>query len=151
LITENVRRLLAPPKGSRITYDHVAGDDPRKTVAGFGARITAAGAVSFILNYYAAGIERRLTIGSFPTWSVSQAREKARELRQLVDDGRDPLAEHVAARAAPTVRDLARRYLAEHAVKKRSRNDDEGILVKWVVPELGAKKVTDVRYSDIAG
>ena len=50
---------LAPAVGNRITYD--------EEVKGFGVRITSAGAKAFILNYRAAGRERRITIGSFRT------------------------------------------------------------------------------------
>jgi integrase len=151
MLTSKIVKGLSPPaRGSRITYDYEAGNDPRKTVPGFGARITAAGSIAFVLNYRIAGVERPMTIGSFPAWSVSQAREKARELRRMIEDGRDPLNERITEREAPTMRDLAKRYLEEHAIKKRSRLDDEQMLRKRVIPELGAKKVAAVRFSDIA-
>jgi hypothetical protein len=41
-------------------------------LTGFGCRITAAGALSFILNYLTrAGRERRYTIGEFPSWKTA--------------------------------------------------------------------------------
>jgi len=57
-----VRELTGPEKGNRIGYDR--GKD---AVKGFGVRVTAAGAKSFVLNYTVAGRERRLTIGGYPT------------------------------------------------------------------------------------
>jgi hypothetical protein len=42
LTDADVKRLKAPTKGNKITYDD--------TVKGFGARVTAAGARSFILG-----------------------------------------------------------------------------------------------------
>jgi integrase len=149
LTSKSIRELTPPAKGSRVIYDRADGDDPQKTVSGFGAQITAAGTISFVLNYRVAGIERRMTIGRFPTWSASAAREKARELRRMIDDGRDPLGERIANREAPTVRDLTRRYLEEHAAKKRSRYDDEGMLRKWIEPALGGRKVVDITHDDI--
>ena len=102
---------------------------------GFGVRVTAAGAKAFVLNYRAAGQERRLTIGSFPNWSVARARTYARELRVRIDQGEDPLAEREAERTAPTVRDLAQRYIEEWLPKKRpgSARDDKAMLRTWVV------------------
>src|SRR5215472_9019734 len=121
LTTDIVKGLKAPAKGSKITYDHVDGDDPKATCRGFGARITAAGGVAFILTYRIAGIERRLTIGSYPAWSVTRARKEAFRLRrEEIDRGEDPLTKRIEARQAPTVRDLARRTVEDHFSKKRS-------------------------------
>jgi integrase len=151
LTTEIAKRLERPEKGSTITYDHVKGDDPSKVVRGFGLRVTAAGAKAFILNYRSSGQERRLTIGGFPTWSVSRARAEARELRVRIDRGDDPLAERIALYQAPTVRQLADRYGDEHLPKKRpsSAGHDRAMLRDWVLPALGARKVAAVRPADI--
>src|SRR5215472_13951180 len=108
-----VRGLPAPERGNKVTYDDA--------VKGFGARVTANGARSFVLNYRARGIERRLTIGSYPDWRTTEAREEARLLRQEVDRGGDPLLERRERREAPTVADLADRYRAEHLPSKRER------------------------------
>jgi integrase len=151
ITTDFAKRLERPAKGSSITYDHSKGDDPTKVVSGFGLRVTAAGAKSFILNYRASGQERRLTIGRWPDWTVSRARGQARELRVRVDRGEDPLAERVALRVAPTMRDLADRYIAEHLPHKRpsSAKDDRAMLTRWVLPALGSKKVAAIRPGDI--
>ena len=151
LDTATVRKLELPARGSRITYDHAKGDDPTKTLRGFGVRTTAAGAKAFVLNYYVAGQERRYTIGGWPTWSVSQAREKARELKRLIEAGGDPLADRIAEREAPTVRQLVERYIEEYLPRKRSSSayDDRGMLRTWILPALGAKKVAAIRPADI--
>src|SRR5262249_29832641 len=151
LDTTTVRKLEPPARGSRITYDYAKGDDPTKVVRGFGARTTSAGVKSFILNYYFAGRERRYTIGGWPTWSVSQAREKARELRRLIEAGGDPLADRIAEREAPTVRQLAERYIEEYLPRKRpsSAYDDRGMLRAWILPALGNKKVVAIRSADL--
>jgi integrase len=151
LTTEIAKSLERPATGSTITYDHAEGDDPSKVVRGFGLRTTAAGAKAFVLNYRASGQERRLTIGGFPTWSVSRARAEARELRVRIDRGDDPLAERIALREAPTVRQLADRYIDEHLPKKRpsSQGNDRWMLEHWVLPALGPRKAASVRPADI--
>ena len=136
-----VNGLTAPATGNRITYD--------TEVMGFGVRITAAGVRSFVLNYRAAGRERRVTIGRYPTWSVTAARAEAQMLRREVDLGRDPMGERHEDRAAPVMADLCREYLERHAVKKRSRRDDEAMINNDILPRLGKMKVGDVRHADM--
>jgi integrase len=150
-LTDKLLRVLPLPcKGATITYD--------AAVPGFGARVTANGARSFVLNYMSAGRERRMTIGQFPTWSATAAREEARTLRRKVDSGIDPMAEReaqiaavVAARSAPTMEDLFARYNAEHLPRKspRAAADDRSMWGKIILPQLGAMKVADVRPDDI--
>src|SRR5262249_22677160 len=106
-----VKRLPLPAKASKITYDDVPG---------FGVRVTAGGARSFVLNYVTqAGRERRCTIGGFPDWKTTAARERARELKRDIDAGGDPLGDIEDERAAPTVAELIERFVAEHVVRKR--------------------------------
>ena len=145
-----VRALPLPAKGASITYD---GDVP-----GFGVRVTANGTRSFVLNYMCAGRERRTTIGQFPTWSATAAREEARSLRRKVDAGIDPMDEReakdaaaVASRSAPTMIDLFNRYEVEHLPRKspRAAADDRSMWSGIVLPRIGAIKVVDVRPPDI--
>jgi integrase len=141
-----VRRLKAPAKGNKVHYD--------TDVAGFGARVTAAGARSFILNYVVrgSGRERRFTIGSFPNWAVTAARMEARRLKRLVEEGGDPLADIESERSAPTVADLCDRFEQEHLIRKRpgTADDYRRMLVNHVRPHFGAHtKVADVVFSDI--
>jgi integrase len=143
-LSDDLITALAPPsKGNRIKYD--------KAVAGFGARVTAAGARSFVLNYRAGRHERRITIGSFPDWSTAKARERATALRRRIDVGDDPMAERHQQRVAPTVNDLADRFEAEHLPKKRVGTQEmyERILRLRIRPALGKRLVAEVRHADI--
>jgi integrase len=146
-LTDSIVRGLDGPTGKKpwvISYDG--------EVKGFGIRITRGGARSFILNYRIRGIERRYTIGSYPDWKVSAAREEARRLKRLIDQGRDPMGERHEDRAAPTVNDLTERYLSEHATAKkreRSQREDRSLIQQWIKPELGNRKVADIRHLDI--
>ena len=138
-----VKDLPAPASGNRIQYD--------ADLPGFGVRVTSAGARAFILNYRAAGRERRITIGGFPAWNVSRARDRAAELRRQVDGGADPMAERHTGRAAPTINDLATRYLEHAATRKcpRSLKEDKAMLSGAILPVLGTHRVADVHRSDV--
>jgi integrase len=143
-LTDKIVKDLAPPvKGNKIAYD---------TESGFGARITAAGARAFVLNYRTrSGRERRFTIGTYPAWKVTAAREEARRLKKLIDEGQDPLAELKAERDAPTVGDLCRRYKEEHLPKKRhgSQLEDQSLIATRILPAMQHLKVAEVSFSDI--
>ena len=111
-LTESlIRRLEPPARGNRITYDD--------GVAGLGLRITAAGAKAFVLTYRINGRQRRLTVGSWPDWTATAAREKAKELKRQIDNGDDPLAEREQARRDPTFGDLWELYYRIKASKQK--------------------------------
>ena len=113
--------------------------------------MTAAGAKSFVLNYVAAGRERRITIGSVPDWSVTGARDRAKELKRRIDIGEDPMAERHEDRAAPTIDDLAERFAAEHLSRRRETTSKEynSILRGHILPALGKVRVADLRHADV--
>jgi integrase len=145
-LTDKIVKSLAPPaNGNRITYD---------TEPGLGARVTAAGARAFVLNYRTrSGRERRFTIGGFPAWKVTAAREEARRLKKRIDEGHDPLAELKAERDAPTIADLCRRYREEHLPKKRhgSQLEDQSLIATRILPAMQHLKVSEVSFADVDG
>lgn len=97
------------------------------------------------------GVERRITIGSYPDWSVAAARDRARELKREVDRGNDPMGERHDDRTAATVHDLWLRYEREHLPHKapRAQADDRAMFRDYILPDLGRLKVKDVRPADI--
>jgi hypothetical protein len=149
-LTDKLVRALAPPPATngrgnnRITYD--------ASVPGFGARITSAGAVSFVLNYRrkADSLGRRFTIGTFPAWSVTVAREEAKRLKREVDGGGDPVGKFKAEREAPTVANLCARFETEHIPRLRPSTAQmyRGLIKNEVVPALGRMKVAAVEFED---
>lgn len=146
LTNPEVKKLPAPEKGNRITYDD--------TVRGFGVRITAAGARAFVLNYSTrSGRERRYTIGSYPDWTVVAAREEAKRLKREIDQGHDPLAELQTIRTAPTVADLCARYLEERApaLRPHTQVNIRSMISKDILPTMKHIKVAEVTFTDIDG
>ena len=144
-LTDKLVRTAGPPQ-DRLSVTHWDTE-----VTGFGLCITQAGARSFVVRYRINNRERRLTIGAYPDWTVAAAREQAKAIKRRVDIGDDPLQAREEQRSAPTVADLAARYLEEHARFKANRAylDQRGMFRRIVLPRIGAMKVTDVKHSDI--
>ena len=74
-----------------------------ETCAGLGLCVFESGRKGFILIYRAAGRQRRMTIGTWPSWSVFAARDEAMRLKSDIDRGEDPMDTRTYARHAPTV------------------------------------------------
>src|SRR5262245_45001887 len=145
LTDTEVRQLAAPERGNKITFDD--------TVKGFGVRVTAANARAFILDYRRKldGKQRRITIGSFPDWSTTAAREEAKRLKREIDGGADPVGEQKEARAAPTMADLCARFLEEYVPRKSpaTQRDYRQQIPADILPALGDKKVAAVTFADV--
>lgn len=138
-----VRSLPAPLAGNKITYCD--------ELKGFGCRVTYSGAKSFVLNYRAGGRERRITVGSYPEWSVAAAREQVAKLKRDIDLGSDPLDQRNSDRDAPTVQDLFVRYSEEHLPRKATRSaaDDASMWKNYILPKLGRVRLKDLTASDV--
>jgi integrase len=155
LTNDLIERIPAPAKGALTRWDN----DPK--ARGFGVRIFAAtkqnsaGVRSFFINYRIDGIERRHTIGKYPTWSAVAARAEAQDLRKRIDRGEDPANEKRERREAATVGDLIDRYTKDHLPKKAANDDparrnDEIRMLNLIGDALDRRaKVTDVHIGDI--
>ena len=89
----------------------------------------------------------------FPRWSVTAARDRAKELRTQIDRGHDPAGQKRERREAPTVQDLIDRYVDEHLPRKsgaEQRIEDEKRMLEEIGKLLGKHtKVADVHGGDI--
>src|SRR6516165_11298029 len=145
LFDASVKKLAKPERGNRIYYD--------TEVTGFGCRVTAAGARSFVLNYRtASGRERRYTIGAFPDWTTTTARAEAKRLKlEIRANGHDPVGALEEGRGAPTIADLCNRYITEHLPKKRasSASEDRSLINQRILPELRHHPVSEVGFADV--
>jgi len=138
-------KSLRPPKhGNVIFWD----DD----IPGFGARITVAGVIAFVLNYRMGGRQHRHTIARWPEWTADAARDEANELLQNIRRGVDPLENRKNDREQPTVRELADEYLERHALPHKrpgSIRNDRQMLEKIILPRFGRHRVSAISLRDV--
>jgi len=93
--------------------------------AGLYLQVKPSGA-SWLFRYKVAGKGRLMGLGPERDVSLAEAREKARDARRLLLDGKDPLAEKRASTAAgaaaagTSFRKVTERYLAAHAAGWRN-------------------------------
>ena len=124
-------------------------------VTGFGIRVKPSGTRSFMFRYRppGGGNDRKATIGRFPSLSVEEAREQARELYAQKSKGRDPALERRRARAAKTLRELSDYYLSQHAKAKGNRistlAEYRRALDKHLLPKFGSWKLEQFTKGDM--
>ena len=127
-------------------------------VKGFGVRVQRGGSKSYIVHYRAGTGRgaplRKVTLGKHGSpWTPDTARREAKRLLGLVEVGFDPGADKLARQEAPTVSELAERFLAEHADAKRKAStaaEYRRLVDRIILPALGKRKVADVTRQDLA-
>jgi integrase len=153
LSEETVKRLPVPDTGNRITYFAGATIQGARTPRGFGVRVTAAGARAFVLNYRLRGREHRITIGAWPDWSALKAVREARNLRQRVDRGENPIEDRAPSPTTVTVASILDDFVARHVRNKnqplRSADEYESAFERLVKPRIGKLGIYEVRRSHV--
>ena len=121
---------------------------------GFGLRISPAGRKTFIYMYRFEGTARRMTLGTYPALTLSQAHEIHAKAKLELERGTDPNVESVQvkkqAREAHTVKELVHVYVERYAKKKkRSWKEDERVLNKDVVSRWGRRKASSITKQEV--
>src|SRR5271165_3829468 len=151
---EAVKRLPVPTEGNRVTYFAGAVIQGAKVPRGFGVRVTAAGARAFVLNYRLRGREHRFTIGAWPDWSALKAVREARNLRQRVDRGEDPLKDRAPIPTTKSVSSVIDDFMARYVRNKerplRSADQIQSAFDRLVKPRIGKLGVYELRRSHVA-
>ena len=117
------------------------------TVSGFGVRVRPTGAKSYVVVYRAGAGRgapvRRYTIAAVGKITPERARARAKVILGAVAHGHDPADQKTAERGAPTVAELADRFMADHVRAKRKAGTAEfyrDILDRIVKPAVGTTK-----------
>jgi integrase len=125
------------------------------SVTGFGARRQHGPAVTYLLKYRAPdGGQRWQTIGrDGAPWTPETARAEAKRLRGAIASGGDPAAARDARKAAPTLGELARRFIEEHAATKlrpSTVREYRRLVENVIVPSLGGRRFAELTRADVS-
>jgi integrase len=124
---------------------------------GFGLKVTPAGNKVYVLQYRKGGRgapTKRVTIARHGAETPEGARKKAAQLAGAIAGGADPASIRAAEKGAPTVGELAVRFLAEHVetkTKPRTAVEYRRLIEKIILPALGRRRVRDVTRADMTG
>ncbi len=153
--TQEKRRLTvamvqsepAPRSGSSWLWD--------TDVKGFGLRVRASGARTYVLRYGGGRREakRRLSLGQHGEITLDQARKLAIRMWSAISEGRDPAIEKQRERGVPTLSTFSEQYMRDHAEKHKrptSIRGDRVILDRHLLPLLGSRPLDKITRGDMA-
>ncbi len=123
-------------------------------LTGFGVRVRATGAKSFVAVYRTGGRnspQRRVTIGAVGKIEADKAREEAKSIILQAELGQDRAAEKAKARAEMTFDKVCDLYLKEGCETKKASTlaTDRGRIERHIKPLLGKKRIGEISRPDI--
>lgn len=147
-------KRLTHPGGKRNVLFPVGG------VPGLHLQVSPNAGRSWVLRAMVGKKRRDIGLGGFPGVTLSQARDKAREARDKIERGLDPVEERKAAKAALVVAQRRGLTFADAVDKALSSKLDafknakhrqqwENTLAAYATPELGRMLVQDITTQDI--
>jgi Arm DNA-binding domain len=106
------------------------------TVSGFGVRVRPTGAKSYVVVYRAGAGRgapvRRYTIAAVGKITPERARARAKVILGAVAHGHDPAHQKTGERGAPTMAELANRFVADHVRAKQRPGRRSSIGTSWI-------------------
>lgn len=129
-------------------------------VAGLYMQITPKGGKTWVLRAAMGGRRAEIGLGGFPTVTLAHARDKAREARDKIERGVDPMAERKAARAAlvaaarrgMTFAEAGKLYLnakLDAFRNEKHRYQWRATLEQFAYPVLGKRPVSEINVQDV--
>jgi integrase len=117
------------------------------------------GVASWALFYRVDGVQRKLTLGSYPTLSLKAAREKADKARIVIANGGDPHGDKLLARAAArtridddSVESVVASFMATYAqrqLKPRTAKEVGRVLTSEFVKRWPRRRLADIKPVDV--
>ncbi|THT95453.1 DUF4102 domain-containing protein [Lampropedia puyangensis] len=137
-----------------------SGHHPVGGVVGLYLYITPNGAKSWVLRTMIAGKRRHMGLGAYPTVPLAQAREKARQARDEIINGNDPIAQRKQAKSLLqaqqateiTFAQAAQSYIDAHSdgwKNPKHRAQWTSTLETYVFPVMGKLMVKDVAQTHV--
>lgn len=118
-------------------------------VTGLHLRMGSASCGFFLYYKTRSGVERRPKLGDYPALSLDRARAVAKEMKETIAAGRDPVAEWKTDRSAPLMKELTVMYMERHGKAKKSADDDELLIRCNILPKLKNMRIKDVTHNII--
>ncbi len=129
-------------------------------VTGLNLQVKPSGAASWLLRIKVGTLRREIGLGAYPDVTLSQAREKAREAREEIRQGRDPILERKTAKAALIAaqrRGMTFDKAMEHYLNSKlagfqnakHRAQWRSTLETYAKPALGGMMVADIQVQDV--
>ena len=136
------------------------GHHPAGGVVGLYLYITPTGSKSWVLRTMIAGKRRHMGLGPYPTVPLAQAREKARQARNEIVNGNDPIAQRKEAKSLlqaqqateVTFAQAAQAYIDAHGdswKNPKHRAQWTSTLETYVYPVMGKLMVKDVAQAHV--
>ncbi|MGC1350976.1 MAG: integrase arm-type DNA-binding domain-containing protein [Xanthobacteraceae bacterium] len=128
--------------------DRIIFDDD---IPGFGIRVRASGAQTWIFQYKIGGRTRRLALGQVSAIKLAKARDIASELHAKVRLGGDPASEKKERihRTLDTFGALSNRFLEQYRARPRTKNEVSRHLRKYAA-SLNTTPVDAITLRDVA-
>ena len=117
-------------------------------VDGLHLQVTPTGARSWLLRVTIKGKRCQIGLGPFPDVTLSQARERAREVKDQIWRGIDPLAEKRRMTFSQAMEKTLLSRMAEFRNEKHKKQW-RSTLDTYAVPVLGQLSVSDIDVSDV--
>lgn len=123
-------------------------------LTGFGVRVRATGAKSFVVVYRTGGRntpQRRVTIGAVGKIEADKARDEAKTIINQAELGLDRAAEKAKLRAEMTFDKVCDLYLQEGCETKKASTiaTDTGRIERHIKPLLGKKRIGEITRTDV--
>lgn len=156
-----VAREMRPAEIKRLVcrYDDKPTLYPVGGIAGLHMQVTPTGAKSWAVRLTVNGKRRWMGLGSYPEISMADARDRARQVKQMARDGIDPIEKRRAMRSATTHEMIAASFsqvvnefipIKQQELSPGKHRDDWGKQVrKYTFAKLGPRPIEEITKHDI--
>jgi integrase len=134
-----VERIRAPASGQTDHFD--------QGYPGLALRISYGGSKSWVYFYRLFGKQKRLTLGRWPSMSLSAAREAWRDARKTIDKGESP--QHQRPAAANSFAAVADEWLKRDQVHNRSCAKVKRLIERCAKPAWEGRQISTIGRRDI--